>query len=125
MEIYKIVSFCFVPFLIITALLTSKSITLGLVKPFNGIYSLISIVGIVWSIFAIIGLAGWWSILVLPVIWFFSLNVVANFLVKRDRSSGLSAGEMLLANQGVFGFFTTCLLIFSVLPYGLKWIDMI
>ena len=125
MEIYKIISFCFTPFLIITALLTSKSITLGLVKPFNSIYSLISVVGIVWSIFTIISLFGWWSFLVLPVVWLFSLNVVGNFLVKRDRHSGLSAGEMLLENQGILGFITTCLLIFSLLPYCLKWLDII
>ncbi|EMG9695764.1 hypothetical protein P1D17_004340 [Acinetobacter baumannii] len=125
MEIYKIVSFCFIPFLIITALLTSKSITLGLVRATNSIYSLISIIGIVWGIFVIISLFGWWSILVLPIVWFFSLIVVANFLTKRDSRSGLTAGETLLMNQGILGFFTTCLLIFSLLPYSLKWLDII
>lgn len=125
MEIYKVVSFVFVPFIFILGFIFNKSLSLGLTSPINVFFQIISLLSFIWGFYSIISLFGWWSVLVIPIVLFFSLNVVGNFLVKRDHRSGLTAGEMLLMNQRIFGFFNTCLLIFSVLPYGLKWLNII
>lgn len=123
MEIYKIISFLFVPFLYVMALILNKSISLGLVRPSIAIFQVASLVGIVWGFFSIISLFGWWSLLVIPLVWGLSLYVTGNFLHHlRTIGSGNTAGEELIMAQGAYGVFTLIFFVASLTPYLWYWV---
>lgn len=125
MEIYKIISFVFVPLIFILALIFNKSLSLGLTKKFNVVFQIVSLLGLVWGFYSIISLFKWWSLLLIPIIWIFTLSVVSNFLTQRNSRSEASKGELLLEIQSTLGFFCFILIACSFTPYVLKWLEFI
>lgn len=122
MEIYKIISFCFVPLLLVMALVLNKSITLGLMRPVVVVFQIISFIGIGWAFFSIIKLFGWWSLLVIPITWGIVLFIVASFLDHlRAMGDGYSQGEELLMGQGGYGALVVVFFVASTTPYLLHW----
>lgn len=122
MEIYKIVSFCFVPLLLVMALVLNKSITLGLMRPVVVVSQVISFIGMGWAFFSIINLFGWWSLLVIPITWGVVLFIVAGFLDHlRTMDGGYSQGEELLMGQGGYGALVVVFFVASLTPYLLHW----
>ncbi|HID5208401.1 TPA: hypothetical protein ACXENI_003920 [Acinetobacter baumannii] len=122
MEIYKIISFLFVPFLYVMALILNKSISLGLARPSIAIFQAASLVGIAWGFFSIINLFGWWSLLAIPLVWGLCLYITGKFLHHlRTMGSGNTVGEELIIAQGGYGVFTLIFFVASLAPYLWYW----